>query len=88
MLGLGGEVFAQFPGVEGASGRGKWGPKRRDFDPGKSKIDPKATQNSPNLTQIGPGLARKSLGRTVVGSGEHGEVVVRGLIRGRKFLGC
>ena len=53
-----------------------------------------STRNSPVLTQIGPGLARKSPGRPVAGSGErgedflYGEIVVRGLIRGRKFLGC
>ena len=32
-----------------------------------------STRNSPVLTQIGPGLARKSPGRPVAGSGEHGE---------------
>ena len=51
-------------GGGGLQGRGKRGPKQRDFGPGKPGIDPKATQNSPVLTQIGPGLARKSPGST------------------------
>ena len=60
-------------GGGGLQGRGKRGPKQRDFGPGKPGIDPKATQNSPVLTQIGPGLARKSPGWLMVGSGERGE---------------
>ena len=87
MRGLGGEVFAQFPGVEGAreeeTGAQISAILARE-SPESTRNSLVLTQNSPNLTQIGPHLARKSPGWLMVGSRERGE----GFLCGEGVGGC